>query len=85
MLTVRENDFRARDEAWLMVDVDEWGAAEFAELLAWEAADSRHHLAVSNPKFELFLAFRNPCIFLLLPRLPRILVPLPTKSILRAV
>lgn len=52
---LRENDFRAGDEAWLVVDVDDWGEAEFRELLAWQAADGRHHLAVSNPKFELFL------------------------------
>lgn len=52
---LRENDFCAGDEAWLVVDVDEWSEAEFNELLAWEAVDDRHHLAVSNPKFELFL------------------------------
>ena len=53
--SLRENDFRTSDEAWLVVDVDDWREAEFSELLAWEAADTRHHLAVSNPKFELFL------------------------------
>ena len=52
---LRENDFRNGDEAWLVVDVDEWGRDELAALLAWEACDERHHLAVSNPKFELFL------------------------------
>ena len=52
---LRENDFRAGDEAWLVVDVDDWDEDEFGELLAWKAADGRHHLAVSNPKFELFL------------------------------
>ena len=53
--TLKENDFRTGDEAWLVVDVDEWGKSEFDELLAWEKEDSRHHLAISNPKFELFL------------------------------
>ncbi len=53
--SLRENDFRSGDEAWLVVDIDEWGEAEFKELLAWKYADERHHLAVSNPKFELFL------------------------------
>lgn len=56
--TLRENDFRASDEAWLVVDVDDWSEAEFAELPAWQKADSRHYLAVSNPKFELFLVMR---------------------------
>ena len=52
---LRENDFRKSDEAWLMIDIDEWDGSEIAALLEWEARDPRHHLAVSNPKFELFL------------------------------
>ena len=52
---MREEDFRREDEAWIVVDVDEWDESEFDELLAWEAFDPRHHLAISNPKFELFL------------------------------
>ena len=31
---LRENDFRAGDEAWLVVDVDDWDEDEFGELLA---------------------------------------------------
>lgn len=52
---LRLEDFRDGDEAWLVVDVDIHPESEFDELLQWEAADPRHHLAVSNPKFELFL------------------------------
>lgn len=52
---LREHDFRPRDEAWLVVDVDEWDAQELQTLTQWEKSDERHHLAVSNPKFELFL------------------------------
>lgn len=52
---MRTEDFRKRDEAWIMVDVDTWGNEELAELLAWVKSDFRHHLAISNPKFELFL------------------------------
>ena len=52
---MREEDFRRDDEAWIMVDVDEWDKAEFAELLKWADSDPRHYLVVSNPKFELFL------------------------------
>lgn len=47
--------FRRGDEAWLVVDVDEWGEYEFEELVKWVSSDARHHLAISNPKFELFL------------------------------
>lgn len=43
------------DEAWVVVDVDRWEKSEFSKLLNWVEADSRHHLAISNPKFELFL------------------------------
>lgn len=52
---MRTEDFRKGDEAWIVVDVDTWGDVEFAELLSWAASDPRHHLAISNPKFELFL------------------------------
>lgn len=52
---LRENDFRKGDEAWLVIDVDEWDTDELAALLKWEGEDRRHHLAISNPKFELFL------------------------------
>lgn len=52
---MRTEDFRKNDEAWVVVDVDTWGEEEFAELLAWADSDPRHHLAISNPKFELFL------------------------------
>lgn len=52
---MRTEDFRKGDEAWIVVDVDTWRDDEFAELLSWAASDPRHHLAVSNPKFELFL------------------------------
>lgn len=52
---LRENDFRKGDEAWLVIDVDEWPEDEFVALLEWAKKDHRHHLAISNPKFELFL------------------------------
>lgn len=50
-----KEDFRKGDEAWVVVDVDTWSESELDELYRWEASDPRHHVAVSNPKFELFL------------------------------
>ena len=47
--------FRKEDVAWLVVDVDDWGAEALDKLSAWAKEDQRYHLAVSNPKFELFL------------------------------
>ena len=52
---LRTEDFRAGDEAWIVVDVDEWPVGELRELLAWAEGDERCHVAISNPKFELFL------------------------------
>ena len=52
---MRTERFRKGDEAWVVVDVDTWDKAEFSQLLGWVKEDSRHHLAISNPKFELFL------------------------------
>lgn len=52
---LRKEDFRSDDEAWLVIDVDEWTDGQIACAIQWESSDSRHHLAISNPKFELFL------------------------------
>lgn len=54
-VNMKKETFRKGDEAWVVVDVDRWEKSEFSKLLKWVEADSRHHLAISNPKFELFL------------------------------
>lgn len=53
--TMRSERFRKEDTAWLVVDVDDWDEGALGELARWAEEDPRHHLAVSNPKFELFL------------------------------
>ena len=52
---MRDHDFRKGDEAWILVDIDDWDEADIRGLLRWAAEDPRHHVAISNPKFELFL------------------------------
>ena len=52
---IRSEDFRKNDEAWILVDVDEWPDPEIKQLLQWAQGDERRHVAISNPKFELFL------------------------------
>lgn len=52
---LRKEDFRSDDEAWLVIDVDEWTDEQIACAIEWESSDPRYHLAISNPKFELFL------------------------------
>ncbi len=43
------------DEAWLVVDTDEWGDSDLEKLCAWGSLDSKRNLAVSNPQFEYWL------------------------------
>lgn len=52
---MRTQDFRPGDEAWILVDVDTWDKGDIDTLLRWAESDPRHHVAISNPKFELFL------------------------------
>ncbi len=52
---LESSGLRKGDEAWVVVDVDEWDEKEFAKLLNWSQSNSQYHLAISNPKFELFL------------------------------
>ncbi len=44
-----------RDQAWLVVDTDQWSEAERREIQEAVAENSRIHLAASNPCFELWL------------------------------
>ena len=46
---------RKGDSFWIVVDVDNWGESDFETLRRWAAKEESRHLAISNPKFELFL------------------------------
>lgn len=48
---------RDEDEAWLVVDKDNWTAKQLAELYDWSQGRNNYGLAVSNPRFELWLLF----------------------------
>ena len=50
-----EKPLDSRDQAWLVVDRDEWPPREFNQLAAWASGSPKHGLAVSNPCFELWL------------------------------
>ena len=43
------------DEAWLVVDKDDWRDDQLNALSRWAESDKRYGLAVSNPKFEYWL------------------------------
>jgi hypothetical protein len=44
-----------RDEAWVVVDTDTWGDDALRALHDWSLGRECYGLAVSNPKFELWL------------------------------
>lgn len=48
-------DFRKDDEAWIIFDVDQWSEAQIDDVLKWVSERDNHRVAISNPKFELFL------------------------------
>lgn len=53
---LKEVDFRKHDSAWIAMDIDEWTDEQIGKAITWDRSDERFHLAISNPKFELFLA-----------------------------
>ncbi|WP_219988817.1 RloB family protein [Leucothrix pacifica] len=48
-------ELRKTDEAWLVVDKDEWSDSQLNELYQWSASTGQYGLALSNPKFEYWL------------------------------
>ena len=46
---------RHEDEAWLVIDKDQWTADQLVELYNWSLKQDNYHLAVSNPMFEYWL------------------------------
>src|SRR3972149_2556550 len=49
------NSLKSGDEAWLVVDKDQWTEEQLSQLHEWAIRDDRYGLAVSNPAFELWL------------------------------
>jgi hypothetical protein len=43
------------DEAWLVVDKDQWSDEQLQELHCWTTKKDTYHFALSNPKFEYWL------------------------------
>ncbi len=43
------------DEAWLVVDKDEWTDKQLEQLHQWSLKAANHQLALSHPKFEFWL------------------------------
>lgn len=43
------------DEAWLVIDKDQWTDKQLAELYQWSKKQENYGFALSNPKFEYWL------------------------------
>lgn len=53
---LRDEPLEASDQAWLVVDRDEWKDEQLLPLHAWtKQRPQNHFLALSNPKFEYWL------------------------------
>jgi len=52
---LKKNDLEDSDEAWLVVDKDQWTDAQLKELLTWSQSKENYGFALSNPKFEYWL------------------------------
>lgn len=52
---LKKKGLRASDEAWLVVDTDHWTVWQLSELHEWANSNRNCFLAVSNPKFEIWL------------------------------
>lgn len=52
---LQSNTLRKHDEAWLVVDKNNWSDQQLLELHHWKQKRNCYGLAVSNPKFEYWL------------------------------
>jgi hypothetical protein len=52
---LQANRLKDGDEAWLIVDQDQWPEDQLIQLHEWSQTNSCYGLAVSNPKFEYWL------------------------------
>lgn len=50
-----DHDIRKTDEAWLVVDRDQWSPQDLQQLCEWTDKATNRCLALSNPCFELWL------------------------------
>ncbi len=52
---IKQNSLLKSDEAWIVMDKDEWTDQQLQELMAWSRIDARYGLALSNPNFKYWL------------------------------
>jgi hypothetical protein len=54
-VSLRKESLSKTDEAWLVVDKDDWTDGQFRELQQWTKKNINYGLALSNPNFEYWL------------------------------
>lgn len=52
---LKEEALKNTDEAWLVVDKDQWTDEQLAQLCAWAQGQDNYGLALTNPQFEFWL------------------------------
>ncbi len=52
---LRQEILLASDEAWLVVDKDQWKDEELVQLHTWSQGEDNYGFALSNPRFEYWL------------------------------
>lgn len=52
---LRKESLKKTDEAWIVVDKDDWTEDLLKELLQWAKESENHGFALSNPNFEYWL------------------------------
>lgn len=52
---LKQKGLKDSDEAWLVVDKDEWTDEQLTHLHAWSLEKDNYGFALSNPKFEYWL------------------------------
>ena len=52
---LRQENLLASDEAWLVVDKDQWKDEELVQLHTWSQGADNYGFALSNPRFEYWL------------------------------
>jgi len=52
---LKSKKLRKGDEAWIVVDKDNWSDHDLAKLFKWSLQSNSYGFALSNPKFEFWL------------------------------
>ncbi len=52
---LKEKGLKKNDEAWLVVDKDDWETESLLQLFNWSKEKNNYNFALSNPKFEYWL------------------------------